>query len=113
MPRKHLGSLDAPCNCSSARVSRCCACGADDHEFVSLVGKHNFTVAHLGLLLGLLHDNLQGARHRLPPVMSSHIGQLWNNKSFHFCQGLNAQCLAANALRRLRMVLCTIPAPAA
>ena len=38
-----------------SRLSEECV-PADDADFVSLAKKHNFTAAHFGLLLGLLHQ---------------------------------------------------------
>ena len=32
---------------------------ADEGDFVNLQSKHNFTMAHFGLLLGVLKNNLQ------------------------------------------------------
>ena len=33
--------------------------GADEGDFVNLQSKHNFTMAHFGLLLGVVKNNLQ------------------------------------------------------
>lgn len=36
-----------------------CLAAADEGDFVNLQSKHNFTMAHFGLLLGVLRNNLQ------------------------------------------------------
>lgn len=38
----------------------CCCCFADENEFVNLTTKHNFGLAHFGLMLGILNETLEG-----------------------------------------------------
>ena len=43
----------------SSKFTSLCAWPADEGDFVNLQSKHNFTMAHFGLLLGVLKNNLQ------------------------------------------------------
>ena len=46
-------------NGSVIRFGRPIPC-ADEGDFVNLNTKHNFTVSHFGMMLGMLHSSLEG-----------------------------------------------------
>jgi len=72
--KRRTSSLMRPYQCYRVDLSTClgyppksqsgvldvvCAWPAEEGDFVNLQTKHNFTMAHFGLLLGVLKNNLQ------------------------------------------------------
>jgi len=44
----------------SSTHSFCCCADADEGSFVNLQHKHNFTMAHFGMMLGMMCRTLEG-----------------------------------------------------
>lgn len=45
------------------QLTAVCGCIADEGSFVNLQHKHNFTMAHFGMMLGMMCQSLQGTHH--------------------------------------------------
>lgn len=70
---------------------------AEDQGFVSLAAKHDFTAAHLGMLLGMVQENLQGDSMMCDLYRIEPRNVQKHNLTFTFARGMISTVIKATA----------------